>query len=140
MYDTRLFEGVSVTRYLNPAWVFEGTAEANRIPAPFGARVLIALRNPVRDIAPDDIEYERLFNRFECFISLVHADLFHGADALPLGHLARPALDTYNEVISESRRDGEHWPPLAAGFFEGDSRKLEPARTKVTAVLLDQRP
>lgn len=96
-----------------------------------------ALREPLREIVPDDRRYERAFDRFEYLLSLVYADLY-AADRGPeidrvwapfgcfawRGNASNWKASVMHEVDVELERVGAGWPLLQGGFFQGSLDRL----------------
>lgn len=98
------------------------------------------LREPFRDLMPDDDNYERTFNRFECLFALVHADLSE-TDVCPIGRFNRqgwrvpdtpPVLE---EIENEVDDMGEEWPPLQIGLFDGSVGRFDEAKDIVYGLI-----
>ncbi|MBI5115866.1 hypothetical protein HZA56_05290 [Candidatus Poribacteria bacterium] len=116
---------------------------AQRLPgmdrhyAPVSDYLHDVLRNPFRDILPDDTLYERYFDKFEYLRALIHADqlekLGHGVWG-PVGRFAwkQPMTETHivNEIDREVRESGADWPPLSAGLFDKSLDRLNVIRDK----------
>ena len=76
--------------------------------------------------------YEACFDRFEYVHNLAHADLLGPFDSMRpllwphLGYfvIRRNNTDFLDKIEEEIGRDGEVWPPLRAGFCQGDSSRL----------------
>lgn len=84
------------------------------------------LRETLRPFMPDDIEYDRLFDRFEYIRSLLNFDLHHGGGMKAYGSPGRfvwrrhNRFDIFKEVQREIEQKGKGWPPLTAGLFNGN--------------------
>ena len=82
------------------------------------------LRNPLREILPDDTCYQKCFDRFEYLLALVHVDLRGGDSWGPVGNFAWRYRHDYEssvmkEIELEASHKGSHWPLLQVGLFEG---------------------
>lgn len=102
------------------------------------------LREPLRDLLPDDSEYQRVFDQFEYLLALVYAD-FHEKEGrgfrAPIGcfgwrstswmatHEGHPSKVVESEIADQ----GANWPLVKAGLFD---RSVE--RVKVVKTALDQ--
>jgi hypothetical protein len=128
---------------LHPAAVIEDRqARAAGLPntfAPMSDRLSTDLRPLVADLIPDDAAFDRLFDRFECLLGLVHVDVTESTWA-PTGRFVtdQTAAAADRAVEAEAREAGASWPLLAAGAFGGSSERLESSlvrwRTHVDAV------
>ena len=90
-----------------------------------------AARPWLQEAVPDDESFEIAFDRFEFMLGVVAVDL--GKRSGPVGRfgwkrLHYPASDVVVTVRQEIERLGDKWPPLKAGFFEGD---LERAKSSI---------
>lgn len=96
---------------------------------PMSDHLFEVTREPLRSLIPNDSEYERLFDRFEYFLSLVYVDMDNpDSDNIehkwaPVGSYAwrRRWIDKsrFNRVRDELEHHGENWGPLQSGFFRG---------------------
>jgi hypothetical protein len=83
-------------------------------------------RDPFRDIIPDENNYEKCFDKFECFLALIHADMIFKQGKEPWGPIGRfgwyyrrrPNENIMNEIGKEAKEIRENWPPFKAGLFE----------------------
>lgn len=90
------------------------------------------LRDPLKELLPDEIHYERCFDRFEYILGLVHADLFHkksGQIWRPAGRFMLrnryyPQESIMDELEKEIASLGSNWPPLKAGLFDGSIERI----------------
>ena len=103
---------------------------------PLNDRLYEVLRKPFAELLPDDIQYQRAFDRFEYLFALVYMDVNKGAWAPPGRYSwnsgsCYPGIWIVQEVDSEIKEFGNEWPPLKAGLFGGDMQRLEAARTSL---------
>jgi hypothetical protein len=86
------------------------------------------LRQPLDDILLVGRDYERLFDRFEVLLTLEQAHRAarstEDVGRAPLGRFAWKYRghhdgDPFSLVVKEATRQGQAWPPLAAGLFGG---------------------
>jgi hypothetical protein len=112
--------------------VFKGLPGADT-PVSLSDHLYHLLRNPFRGIVPQDIRYERYFDRFEYLLALVFADLRekHGYKNYigPLGRFwyRHRNFSTYEygmksiikEIASETVIASQKWMPLRYGLFDG---------------------
>ncbi len=86
------------------------------------------LREPLRELLPEDITYEKYFDRFEYLLALIYADLeqkyFHrGGVVGPIGCFGwryqrlPPTQTIMGKIEAEVAALGQDWPPLKAGLF-----------------------
>jgi len=109
-----------------------------RHKTPVSDLLFTVLREPLREFVPDDINYSRLFNRFEYMLALVFVDL-SGRGRAPVGRFMwnegnfsrrrRVAV----EIETELAAAGGDWPLLQAGFCGGSVERF----TEVKAALDD---
>jgi hypothetical protein len=122
---------------VDPDKVMDENAVGLLVPAMVGLRTPFSrylqelLRDPLREFLPDDIEYQRCFDRFEYFVGLLQADLrkkagrdtrgFVGCFGWRMlehrGHISK-------QIESETKEFGENWPPLRAGLFGGSLERF----------------
>jgi hypothetical protein len=94
------------------------------------------LRMPFAQILPQNDEYKSCFDRFEYLLAVIYADL----DAkrrvstsfwTPAGlFVSEPRLRLRERSIidivnDEAKQQGDSWPPLKAGFFDGSYERFE---------------
>jgi hypothetical protein len=113
---------------LNAAHKLEGMG---RRLTPVSDLMFEAARPWLQEAVPDDESFEIAFDRFEFMLGVVAVDL--GKHSGPVGRfgwkrLHYPASDVVVTVRQEIERLGDKWPPLKAGFFEGD---LERAKSSI---------
>jgi hypothetical protein len=115
-----------------------------KLYTPVSDRLFTALRNPLRPYLPDDIRYERAFDRFEYLMALVHADLgekrgFGG------GWAGRFSWKDWGEIRAimgefdkEIVQEGASSKFLNAGLFDGSPERARGVKerfdAKITAV------
>jgi hypothetical protein len=81
------------------------------------------LRDPLREILPDDHKYLMIFDRFEYYQSMLYVDLVR--DTLPpVGRFAVRNLEEDQKYVGdvvrgEIEKQGTSWPLLRVGLFEG---------------------
>ena len=75
-------------------------------------------------------DYEALFDRFEVFLALVHADFDYNPESQfsrlwgPIGrfgwkYYSRSGKENvFKTIVEEAQNAGNNWPPLKAGFFQ----------------------
>jgi len=118
-YSADRYDGEAVIRKL-PDW--------ERRRTPVSDHVHSLLREPIRELQPDDREFDLAFDRFELYRSLTIGRLQRGY--MPLGRFGwrrHSHVDIYQVVMTELDAQGSNWKPFAAGFLGGDvelARKL----------------
>lgn len=94
------------------------------------------LRDAVDGLVFDDATYELVFDRFECLLGLVIADLIRGDSEsvwAPVGRFgwrARYREGNWIAIGAELDKQGERWPLLQGGAFDGSADRM---RTSATA-------
>jgi hypothetical protein len=108
----------------------------NREYIPISNHLFERLRPILSDLHITNEEYEESFIRFEYLRSLVHMDRHQALFGSPSGEEGRfvgrgRALPKSIEATfdDEIERDGEFWPPLRAGFFDGSLSRLREMKT-----------
>lgn len=89
--------------------------------------------------------YETIFDRFEIFIALVHADRreSHFGIRGPVGRFGwkrgfGPSGNPFKDFVEESERSGERWAPLRSGFFEGSIDRFKEVSSSYKTEILDR--
>ena len=103
-----------------------------RHKTPLSDRLFALLREPLRDYLPDDVQYERAFDRFEYLRALVQADLNEKRGNATYGQVGRfswkmersSGVNTVREIQAEFEKAGESWPPLLAMLFDGSEARF----------------
>lgn len=94
------------------------------------------LRDPLREMLPDDRKYQMIFDRFECYTSMVYMDLVKDSWA-PVGPFAWRTLEEgkyLGDVVREEiEKQGTSWPLLRAGLFDGLAEKALQASDNLNA-------
>jgi hypothetical protein len=91
------------------------------------------LREPFREYLPDDDQYRKFFDRFEYLFALVYADLFEKQKNriwAPIGcfgwrYRHESERHISSEIERESTEEGDNWPPIKAGLFEGSVERFQ---------------
>jgi hypothetical protein len=93
------------------------------------------LREPLRGILPDDDQYQRTFDRFEYLAALVYADLRMKEDSSSAAWAPR---GTYlhsrgfaSRLQAEIDAQGDRWPLLRAGLFDGSLERIGQVKAKI---------
>jgi hypothetical protein len=86
------------------------------------------LREPLKEFIPEDKQYEKYFDRFEYLFALVKADFHEKNDNEiwgPVGCFGwRKRTTIIEEIELESKKEGDSWPPLRAGLFDGSYERF----------------
>lgn len=95
---------------------------------PLSDRLAADLRPLLAVVVPDEIAFDREFDRFECLLGLVYADVVKVAWA-PTGRFVADQYGTGADKTIEAEIDeaGASWPPLSAGLFGGSKDRLDEA-------------
>jgi hypothetical protein len=93
---------------------------------PLSDRLAADLHPLVADVVPDHAAFDRLFDRFECLLGLVYADVTK-IEWAPTGRFVSDQYGTGVDKIIEAEigEAGAAWPPLAAGLFGGSPKRLD---------------
>jgi hypothetical protein len=144
-YPTKLLPLASV---LHPeavvlgGWMQRALGESQEYYLPRSEYFYRLLRKPLKEIVPLDDQYDKVFDRFEYLFALVNEDqrAKHKLTNQPrfsgrffLRTEENPDEDIISVVSAELQKDGNDWPPLRAGFFDGSLEKLEERRQQVKA-------
>lgn len=82
-----------------------------------------ALRDPLRELIPDDRGYEQTFEELEMLSDMVVVDRF---EAVRDREIRYPRSRYWELRLAEKiEAQGEDWAPLQAGFFGGDLDRVE---------------
>ncbi|MBI1930308.1 hypothetical protein HYR99_39410, partial [Candidatus Poribacteria bacterium] len=104
---------------------------------PLSDHLYKVLREPLREFLPQDIHYQRCFDRFEYLFALVYADLDYdrrnGAWG-PIGCFGwrnrhRPENTIMKEIELEAKAAGQDWLPLKAGLFDASVERFQVVKT-----------
>jgi hypothetical protein len=93
------------------------------------------LRDAVDGLVFDDATYELVFDRFECLLGLVIADLIRGDSEsvwAPVGRFgwrARYREGNWITIGAELDKQGERWPLLQGGAFDGSADRMRASAT-----------
>jgi hypothetical protein len=107
------------------------TLRDNRTPG--SNRVFDAVRGALADIVEADKDYDRLFDDFECLVSLHYIDVVHAKGKnfswAPVGRFACKWSDdgALTRITSELGSKKDDWPPLRGGLFGGDCARAKTA-------------
>jgi len=124
----------SALEILNPHTIMD-ERQAARVAGLSGTFTAISellavdVRGALIDVMPDDSTFDRLFDRFEYFLGLVHLDVTRSGDAGwgPTGRFAARQFgnEIDNAIEAEIAATGDAWPPLRGGFFGGSLERLQ---------------
>lgn len=89
------------------------------------------LREPLKGFLPDEVHYQKCFDRFEYLLALVHSDLNlkSGYDGWgPIGCFGwRRGI--IGEIETEIANMGNNWLPLKVGLFDGSIDRFKTVKT-----------
>lgn len=101
---------------------------------PVSSYLFEVLREPLREILPQDVDYQKCFERFEYLVGLIYVDLYEKTDTGfyhgPIGNFwQKNRYDPANSIISkiehEISENGENWPLLNVGLFDGSIERVQ---------------
>lgn len=82
-----------------------------------------ALRDPLRELIPDDEGYEQTFEELEMLSDMVIVDLFEEVRGREINY---PRSRYWELRLGEKvEAQSEDWGPLQAGFFGGELDRVE---------------
>lgn len=98
---------------------------------PLNNHIYELLRKPLKGFLPDEVHYQKCFDRFEYLLALVHSDLNlkSGYDGWgPIGCFGwRRGI--IGEIEIEIANMGNNWLPLKAGLFDGSIDRFKTVKT-----------
>ncbi len=109
---------------------------------PVSDHLYALFHSPMREYKPAKDDYQRTFDRFEYLLGLVHADLVrreYDNNKLwgPVGcfgwrgrHIGRWEGGVHSELEEELDKQGQTWPPIAAGLFGGSLDRVKDVKKK----------
>ena len=110
----------------------------SRIPVFKTSHHIYGILKPVIvDFFSSEVEYRKAFDRFEYLAALVFADYYekehptYGSIWVPPGRFAESYRTLFPEVQVEIERQGNQWPLLKAGVFDGSLERLLMLKQKV---------
>jgi len=106
-----------------------------QLPAHKGSNTAVSdylytlLRDPLRQIEPDDRRYSKLFDRFEYLSSIEFAHILDDKEHMLIGRFGRnwrypESGNIMEEIEAERSRSGNNWPPLKAGMCGRSSQRF----------------
>ena len=140
--------GFSAALLLNTWRVMEGDTEKS-IPGragqktPLNNHLFVALREPLRELIPDDTRFDEMFDRFEYLSCLVSFDLrgdlrkkhpdFSGkwVGRFGLKYRHRYENSIMKRIEEEAEAAGDDWLLLKAGLFGGTSDRFQSIKKEV---------
>jgi hypothetical protein len=95
---------------------------------PVSEHLIKVLRAPLREFLPDEVVYERTFDRFECLFALIYGDYLKRQGRSMWGPIGRFGYKLGNsegqnplkDLLAEAEQQKEAWEPLKAGLFGRD--------------------
>lgn len=106
---------------------------------PVSSYLFEVLREPLREILPQDVDYQKCFERFEYLLGLIYVDLNEKNDKGyyrgPVGNFWRKnRYDSANSIMSkvehEISENGENLPLLNIGLFDGSIERIQEVKTE----------
>ncbi len=109
--------------------------EKHNLFVPVSEHLFTVLREPLRELIPQDQQYDESFDRFEYIFGLVYADLRQSGNGLsnvwgPRGRFGwkrhrSPGIHISNKLDAEVTAAGANWGPLKAGLFSGSLDRFQ---------------
>jgi hypothetical protein len=133
------------TRAIMESGIGQQLPGMEKSPTPLSAHLYELLREPLREFLPQDIQYQKCFDRFEYLLGLVHADLnlkLGGYGWGPVGcfgwksefevnnGIAAHKQRIVEEIELESTDAGDNWLPLKAGLFDGSFERFKEVKVR----------
>jgi len=107
---------------------------------PVSDHVHALLRPKIKDIIPQESQYDTLFDRFEYLLALVCADFLEKTESriwCPVGRFGWKFRHDHHrrgvahQFAEEIEKQGGRWPFLTAGLFDGSLERLKLIKQKV---------
>jgi hypothetical protein len=111
---------------------------------PLSEHLFSLFESDLSDVLFFGADYEYFFDRFEVLFSLQYSHLnerlYEGRFWAPVGRfgwkfLRRAGPDPLSDVHKEASQAKQSWPPLAAGFFDGDYDRFDEVVSNFSADL-----
>lgn len=126
-------------------WAVMDQATGRQLPgmerrySPVSDHLYEVLRHPLREILPEDVQYQKCFDRFEYLLALIYADLHErqtGRIWAPVGcfgwrYHSYPEGSIMNEIEKEVNAVGDKWPLLLMGHFDGTTGRFHSIASKL---------
>ena len=114
---------------------------------PVSNRLYNVLRRPLKIFLADDLKYQRYFDRFEYLIALIHADIRKEEGRNPWGpegcfswrYRRSMGYNVFDDIEAEADKDGEKWPLLKEGFFEGSLSRFKLVKSEYDSYISTSR-
>ena len=98
-------------------------------PRDLNGHLYRVIRPALQHLIPSERRYQEVFDRFEAYLALAHADIKYQAQNksirwVPLENFHRHRNNqpsVWETIKAEADFEGEDWPPLRAGLFRGSS-------------------
>jgi len=134
LHPWKPFENTDPQAVLHPTW------SGGKLYTPISDHLNAVLRDQLRAVVPENNRYIEVFDRFECLLGMVLADLHeHRASQgyVPSMHVGSfgwryrhgRSGSPWDWVQAELSSQGDGWPIL--GLFGGDRKRLEAALSAV---------
>lgn len=131
-FVTALSEGILEIERTN---VFKLLPEHKRNHVPRSEYMFTLLQPELDDLMFLGHGYETLFDRFEVFLALAHVDISERSWG-PIGRYGwkyggyPSETNPFKDLVAEAKAQGDHWPPIAAGFFGGAPDQFDRVATQ----------
>ena len=122
--------------------VLEFVAQRSQSLAGPSYTLYVAVRPWMHDLIPDDLAFDRTFDRYEYLSALVYEEVDGRRGRAPLGRFAAKRPETEhvaNRVGDELARQGETWRPLTEGLFQGSIEHAREVKEQFDRVWQAQR-
>jgi hypothetical protein len=138
---------------LNTSWIATSAEPGRLLPEmrgqvhAFSIWVERTLREPLRGFIPDEVDYQRAFDRFEYLYGLVGVHQREQLDYpawMPLGSYAWRRWDNQGRRVieitaEELANQGDSYPPLVAGLFDGSVERLTEVKRTADELITNAR-
>lgn len=113
--------------------LFKVIPSLQKMKVPRSERLYKVLRQPLRELLPDDEGYTETFDRFEVLQSFWSADIMGWAipGAFMYRHRSLRENSMLTKIINECKVKGSNWELFKGGFFDGDLARWEKAQELV---------
>lgn len=114
---------------------------------PISSYLFEILREPFREILPQDVDYQKCFDRFEYLLGLIYADLdekkYGGNYNGPVGNFGWNSkynnyVDIMSKVEYEISENGKNFPLLNVGLFNGSIERIQEVKNGFDEYVLER--
>ncbi len=111
--------------------------------SPLSDHLFTILRNPLKEILPDEVQYQKKFDLFEYIFCLNYCDLrekngftlWAPAGCFGWRYRRSPEKTVQRQVDLEIEKTQENWGPIGAGFFDGSLERLKSIKSEYDEML-----